>query len=175
MPEGGPGCHRRLLCHRGPRAGDAFHLQLCLLFPFRFAARVAERPGPFLLWEWSSSPLVLPLIVDAPLVASFLRPRVLQPFLQEADPPLCQTDSPPSIWHLLFFGWAGSGYVWVWAGGFLLPAEGTLMVVCCLLPPVSQHSHVSSSSTSSEESTPPKRGVQFLKLHKIASSSSMNK
>ncbi|XP_066474969.1 nuclear mitotic apparatus protein 1 isoform X2 [Tiliqua scincoides] len=38
---------------------------------------------------------------------------------------------------------------------------------------MSQRSSV--SSTSSEESTPPKRGVQFLKLHKIASSSSMNK
>ncbi|KAJ6664839.1 hypothetical protein lerEdw1_005811 [Lerista edwardsae] len=34
---------------------------------------------------------------------------------------------------------------------------------------------VSSCSTSSEESTPPKRGVPFLKLHKVASSSSMNK
>ncbi|KAM3837424.1 nuclear mitotic apparatus protein 1 isoform 2-T3 [Vipera latastei] len=33
----------------------------------------------------------------------------------------------------------------------------------------------SSSSSSSEESTPPKRGVPFLKLHKIASSSSMNR
>ncbi|XP_063162087.1 nuclear mitotic apparatus protein 1 [Candoia aspera] len=33
----------------------------------------------------------------------------------------------------------------------------------------------STSSASSEESTPPKQGVPFLKLHKIASSSSMNK
>ncbi|XP_039225714.1 LOW QUALITY PROTEIN: nuclear mitotic apparatus protein 1 [Crotalus tigris] len=39
------------------------------------------------------------------------------------------------------------------------------------MPPASS----SSSSASSEESTPPKRGVPFLKLHKVASSSSMNK